>query len=106
MTTSAQADSSNTSRYTYSFSYVLLYFIGKLGRSRVLVLQEGVEWPSDIAGVVYISVTRVNWMEELRSELRGSGVPDRRLTIAPSDLARSSAPDTDAAEPTRDCCTS
>lgn len=51
------------------------YFIGKLGRSRVLVLQEGVEWPSDIAGVVYISVTRVNWMEELRSELREAGFP-------------------------------
>lgn len=51
------------------------YFIGKLGRSRVLVLQDGVEWPSDIAGVVYISVTRANWMEELRSELREAGFP-------------------------------
>lgn len=49
------------------------YFIGKLGRSRVLVLQEGVEWPSDIAGVMYINITGSNWMEELRMELREAG---------------------------------
>lgn len=51
------------------------YFIGKLGRSRVLVLQEGVEWPSDIAGVVYINMAKSNWMEELRMELREAGFP-------------------------------
>lgn len=49
------------------------YFIGKLGRERVVVLQEGVEWPSDIAGVVYINMAGVNWMEELRKELRLAG---------------------------------
>lgn len=49
------------------------YFIGKLGRNRVLVLREDVEGPSDIAGVVYISIKRENWMEELRLELREAG---------------------------------
>lgn len=49
------------------------YFIGKLVRSRVLVLQKGVEWPSDIAGVMYIDSGKLDWMEELRAELREAG---------------------------------
>lgn len=49
------------------------YFIGRLGRRRVLVLREDVEWPSDIAGVVYTDLKASNWMEIVRRELRGAG---------------------------------
>lgn len=45
------------------------YFIGKLGRERVIILfEDGVEKPSDYNGVVYISLSG-NWMHELKTEI-------------------------------------
>ncbi|MBF9435338.1 nucleotide-binding protein [Mycobacteroides chelonae] len=45
------------------------YFFGKLGRDRVAVLNDGVEHPSDFAGVGYIPFSG-NWKEALSRELR------------------------------------
>lgn len=45
------------------------YFIGKLGRDRVIILfEDGVEKPSDYDGVVYISLAG-EWKHELRIEI-------------------------------------
>lgn len=45
------------------------FFWGKLGRDRVIVLlEDGVEIPSDYAGMLYIKYSG-NWMEELRREV-------------------------------------
>lgn len=45
------------------------YFIGKLGRERVIILyEEGVEIASDYSGVVYISLSG-NWKHDLRKEI-------------------------------------
>lgn len=45
------------------------YFIGKLGRDRVIILfEDGVEKPSDYDGVVYISLSG-NWKHELQTEI-------------------------------------
>lgn len=47
------------------------YFIGRLGRDSVIVLNKGgVEKPSDVAGVVYIDYPAGNWKVELMRELR------------------------------------
>lgn len=51
------------------------YFIGKLGRSRVVAVYEpGVELPSDVRGVLYKSLAG-NWHTELARELRAAGIP-------------------------------
>ncbi|MCE7995153.1 MAG: nucleotide-binding protein [Roseivirga sp.] len=45
------------------------YFIGKLGRERVIILfEDGVEKPSDYNGVVYIPLSG-NWKHELQTEI-------------------------------------
>ncbi|WP_242131330.1 TIR domain-containing protein [Aestuariivivens marinum] len=45
------------------------YFIGKLGRNKVIILYEaGVEIPSDYNGVIYIEITG-NWKDYLRREI-------------------------------------
>lgn len=54
--------------------FELGYFIGRLGRQKVIALNDGVEPPSDIAGVLYIRYGD-NWKETLRGELRAAGVP-------------------------------
>lgn len=45
------------------------YFIGKLGRSRVIVINAGVEIPSDISGFNYVAYPGENWKHDLRREL-------------------------------------
>jgi predicted nucleotide-binding protein len=51
--------------------FELGYFFGRLGRDRVVVLNKGgVEQPSDVAGIVYISYPDGNWKMELARELR------------------------------------
>lgn len=48
------------------------FFMGKLGRNRVVILAENnVEIPSDLSGVVYTNVN--NWELELLKELKGMG---------------------------------
>jgi predicted nucleotide-binding protein len=50
------------------------YLIGKLGRGNVCQLVKGnVETPTDISGIVYVSIDSGNWQIELAKELRGSG---------------------------------
>ncbi len=51
------------------------YFIGKLGRPRVLPLHsEGVEIPSDIHGLVYVPLDKAeNWKFSIVKELREAG---------------------------------
>jgi len=45
------------------------YFIGKLGRERVIILfEKGVEKPSDYDGVVYISLSG-DWKHDLQNEI-------------------------------------
>lgn len=51
------------------------YLIGKIGRNNVTALvKDDVETPSDISGVVYISMNN-NWKLILANELRSSGYP-------------------------------
>ena len=48
------------------------FFIGKLGRNRVIVLADGdVEMPSDLNGVLYISTH--NWQLDVLRELANMG---------------------------------
>lgn len=57
------------------------FFFGKLGRRRVVALYEdGVELPSDVAGVLYKPLSG-NWHTELARELRAAGI-----AIDPSKL--------------------
>lgn len=53
------------------------YFVGKLGRGRVVVLLKGdVELPSDLHGIVYVRVDESQeWRRVLARELRRAGVP-------------------------------
>ena len=45
------------------------YFVGKLGREKVIILREkGVEIPSDFLGVIYIDLEG-GWEEKLRQEI-------------------------------------
>ncbi|WP_082485068.1 TIR domain-containing protein [Rathayibacter sp. Leaf296] len=50
------------------------YFIGKLGRGNVVVLDASVERPSDLNGLSYISYPGLNWKDELRTELVAAGI--------------------------------
>ncbi|MCB2153791.1 nucleotide-binding protein [bacterium] len=63
------------------------YFVGKLGRSRVCpLLVDGVEKPSDIDGVGYVSLTS-GWRRLLAREIAAAGVPfnsDRALGVRES----------------------
>ena len=51
------------------------YFIGKIGRTHVCVLLKGdIELPSDMLGVVYVSMNDVDgWHLRLGKELRSAG---------------------------------
>lgn len=49
------------------------YFFGKLGRKRVVVINKGVEQPSDVHGLNYIAYGTSTWIEELRRELKAAG---------------------------------
>ena len=48
------------------------YFMGKLGRSHVVILADnGIEMPSDLSGVVYANTS--NWQVDLLRELEAMG---------------------------------
>ncbi len=51
------------------------YFIGKLGRKRVVALVKGdLELPSDISGVLYLMVNNSdNWKFVLAKEIKSAG---------------------------------
>jgi predicted nucleotide-binding protein len=48
-------------------------FAGKLGRDRILVVNAGVDNPSDISGLVFIQYPAGNWQEETVRALRQAG---------------------------------
>lgn len=50
------------------------YFIGKLGRDKVLVMDMEVERPSDLAGLSYVEYPGENWKDDLREELNEAGL--------------------------------
>lgn len=50
------------------------YFIGKMGRERIAVLNANVEKPSDIEGLNYISYPGENWKFDLLKELQEAGL--------------------------------
>ncbi|MDB5594194.1 MAG: putative nucleotide-binding containing TIR-like domain protein [Hyphomicrobiales bacterium] len=52
------------------------YFVGRLGRSNVCAIyDEGVELPSDVIGVGYVSFDKASaWEVELARELKAAGV--------------------------------
>lgn len=55
--------------------FELGFFVGRLGRSRVIVLfEEGVELPSDFKGVAYIPLADDSWRYKLLQELRSAGL--------------------------------
>ena len=54
------------------------FFLGKLGRSKVCVLlEEGVEKPSDYDGVLFIPLTDENYLVSLAEEIKKSGIASR-----------------------------
>jgi predicted nucleotide-binding protein len=56
------------------------YFIGRMTRERVCALyQEGVELPSDLAGIVYVPLdSNDQWQQVLLDELRAVGFDLKR----------------------------
>ena len=63
------------SRSRQNVIFELGFFIGCLGRDRVVALYEaGVELPSDYAGVQYLSMADAGWMSRLVAELKAGGL--------------------------------
>ncbi len=69
------ADPRLHSRARQNVVFELGFFVGRLGRSRVVVLyEEGVELPSDFKGVVYLSLADDSWRYKLLKELQSAGL--------------------------------
>lgn len=67
-------DSEDNLRARQNVVFEAGYFAGRLGRGRVVLLHDqGVELPSDLAGVVYIPLDSGAWRSNLARELHGSG---------------------------------
>jgi predicted nucleotide-binding protein len=56
--------------------FELGFFYGKLGRKKVCaILKEGVEFPSDISGVIYKTADATGaWKLELAKEMKAAGL--------------------------------
>lgn len=74
--TSAEHDAGSppTPRARQNVVLELGYFIGKIGRANVVVLDADVERPSDLAGLSYVKYPGLNWKDELRKELKEAGL--------------------------------
>jgi predicted nucleotide-binding protein len=72
-----RASSETRPRGRQNVIFELGFFFGKLGRQRVVVLlEEQVERPSDIAGLVYVSLDQSGaWKYQLARELEAAGIP-------------------------------
>lgn len=71
---SAKAESNGKFRARQNVVLETGYFMGKLGRSRIVILaDEGVEMPSDLSGIVYTDTK--NWQFDLLKELKAMGYP-------------------------------
>ncbi|MDP4331883.1 nucleotide-binding protein [Curtobacterium sp. A7_M15] len=64
-----QADKDPDPRARQNVILELGYFIGKIGRRNIIVVDAGVENPSDLAGIGYVQYPENNWKESLRTEL-------------------------------------
>jgi hypothetical protein len=54
--------------------FELGYFFGKLGRDRVVVMDAGIEKPSDVGGIVYLDLNMSDWRQRLARELKAAGI--------------------------------
>jgi predicted nucleotide-binding protein len=54
--------------------FELGFFFASLGRGHVAVLNNGIEKPSDIDGIVYFSYPSGNWKVELAKEMHAAGI--------------------------------
>lgn len=71
---SARAESNGKPRARQNVVLETGYFMGKLGRNRIVILaDEGVEMPSDLSGIVYTDTK--NWQLDLLKELKAMGYP-------------------------------
>lgn len=50
------------------------YFIGKIGRKKIVAIDATVERPSDLAGLSYVKYPGDNWKDALRVELEAAGL--------------------------------
>ena len=76
--------SSNTNlRGRQNVIFELGFFFGKLGRQRVAVLlEENIEKPSDVSGLVYITLDQAGaWKQALARELEAAGISVDRARI-------------------------
>jgi predicted nucleotide-binding protein len=64
-----QAGSAPNPRARQNVVLELGYFIGKIGRGRIIVVDADVERPSDLAGLSYVAYPGTNWKDDLRVEL-------------------------------------
>ena len=63
------------SRARQNVVFELGFFIGKLGSEKVAAMMKGdVEKPSDLHGVLYISLDKDDWRRRLAKELRDAGM--------------------------------
>src|SRR6185437_189755 len=78
-----RASSNTHPRGRQNVIFELGFFFGKLGRQRVAVLlEENVERPSDIAGLVYITIDEAGaWKQTLARELEAAGISVDRARI-------------------------
>ncbi len=67
-------DGQEQARARQNVVFELGYFFGKLGRGSVAVLNAGVERPSDVDGIAYISFPAGNWQVKLGQEMDAAGV--------------------------------
>ena len=50
------------------------YFLGKIGRKKIVAIDATVERPSDLAGLSYVEYPGDNWKDALRGELDTAGL--------------------------------
>jgi predicted nucleotide-binding protein len=69
-------DQSNLSpRARQNVIFEMGFFFGKLGRSNVCALHQGIELPSDLQGILYIQLDKYGeWKKPLKEELKKAGL--------------------------------
>ncbi|OUE09878.1 putative nucleotide-binding protein containing TIR-like domain protein [Clavibacter michiganensis] len=71
---SHQAGTEPNARARQNVVLELGYFIGKIGRENIVVVDADVERPSDLAGLSYVEYPGSNWKDALRTELDAAGL--------------------------------
>lgn len=69
-----QAGTEPNARARQNVVLELGYFIGKIGRENIVVVDADVERPSDLAGLSYVEYPGSNWKDSLRTELDAAGL--------------------------------